>query len=346
MQNLGMWSDVIRVINENQYFVVTTHTNPDLDALGSELALDEYLRSLGKQVSILNSDPAPRALRFADPESRLRTFSPNRHQSKIERAEVIFVLDASGGWERVGRIGQPLAARAQRAQDRVRRPRDGATVICIDHHPDPIDFAHLSVVDPDAAATAELIFDLFTQSQAILTPSIARWLYLGILTDTGSFRFPKTSLQTHRIAACLIEAGADPMHLYRQVYEQYPLGLVRLKGHVLSSLQVGAEGQLAWCALGQDTLRAYDVKSADLDGFPGLGMQIGGVRVSVMCVETPKGRIKISLRSDGTVAVNSLAVHLGGGGHPSAAGAIVDGDLAQVTAQVVADVGALLESAA
>ena len=355
-----MWTDVIRVINENQRFIVTTHTNPDLDALGSELALDEYLRSLGKQVSILNSDSASRTLRFVDPESRLRTFSPNRHQHKIERAEVIFVLDASGGWERVGRVGQALAARARRPEDRARRPEDraqhprdgawrppdGATVICIDHHPDPVDFAHLSVVDPDAAATAELIFELITQSQAVLTPSIARWLYLGILTDTGSFRFPKTSLRTHRIAACLIEAGADPMLLYRQVYEQYPLGLVRLKGHVLNSLQVGADGQIAWYALDRDTLKAYDVKSADLDGFPSLGMQIRGVRVSVMCVESPKGRVKISLRSDGTVAINDLAVHLGGGGHPSAAGAIVDGDLAQVTAQVVADVGALLESAA
>ncbi len=217
-------------------------------------------------------------------------------------------------------------------------------MICIDHHPDPIGFAHLSVVSPDAAATAELIFDLITQCGGTLTPSISRWLYLAILTDTGSFRFPKTSLQTHRIAASLIEAGADPMHLYKQVYEQYPLELVRLKGHVLNSLRVEGGGQLAWCALDQDTLKAYGVKSADLDGFPGLGMQIGGVRVSLLCVETPKGRIKVSLRSDGSVAVNQVAAQLGGGGHPSAAGATVDGDLAQVTADIVADVVALLES--
>jgi phosphoesterase RecJ-like protein len=345
MHNSDMWSDVICAINENQRFIVTTHANPDLDALGSELALDEHLRSLGKQVAILNSDSAPRTLRFVDPERHLQTFSPKRHQRKIERAEVIFVLDASGGWERVGRIGQALAARAQHPPDGVRRPKDRATVICIDHHPDPLDFAHLGVVDPDAAATAELIFDLITQSQATFTPSIARWLYLGILTDTGSFRFPKTSVQTHRIAASLIEAGADPMQLYRQVYERYSLRLVRLKGHVLNSLQVGANGQLAWCALSQDILKAYDVKSADLDGFPGLGMQIGGVRVSVMCVETHKGQVKLSLRSDGTVAINHLAVDLGGGGHESAAGAIVDGDLAQVAARMVADVGALLASA-
>ncbi len=332
-----MWSEVYRLISEKQHILITTHTNPDLDALGSELALDEYLTSLGKEVSILNSDSVPRPLRFVDPDRRLRTFSPRRHQPIIERAEIIFVLDASGGWERVGRIGQALA-------DRAKQPQGGATVICIDHHPDPVDFAHLAVVSPDAAATAELIFDLITKSGGALTPSISRWLYLAILTDTGSFRFPKTSLQTHRIAACLIEAGADPMQLYRQVYEQHPLGTVRLKGHVLNSIQVGGGGQLAWYALSLDTLKAYDVKAAELDGFPGLGMQIGGVRVSLLCVEMPKGRVKVSLRSDGSLAVNQLAAQLDGGGHPSAAGAIVDGDLVRVTAQLVANIEALLES--
>lgn len=331
-----MWSEIIRVVSKQQHFILTTHANLDLDALGSELALDEYLRSLGKEVSILNSDSVPRSLRFVDPERRLRTFGPSRHQSKIQRAEVIFVLDASDGWERVGRIGRALAARAESLQDR-------ATAICIDHHPDPADFAHLTVVNPAAAATAELIFDLITHAGGVLTPSIARWLYLGILTDTGSFRFPKTNLHTHQIAARLIEAGVDPTQLYKEVYEQHPLQLVRLKGYVLNSLQVGGNGQVAWCALDQATLKAFGVSAADLDGFPGLAMQIGGVRVSLLCVGTAKGRVKISLRSDGSVAVNGLAAQLGGGGHPSAAGATVEGDLAQVTAQLVARIEALLE---
>jgi phosphoesterase RecJ-like protein len=206
-----------------------------------------------------------------------------------------------------------------------------------------VDFAHLTLVNPDAAATAELIFDLLTQAGGALTPSIARWLYLAILTDTGSFRYPKTNLRTHQIAAELIEAGANPMQLYRQVYEQHPLGLVRLKGYVLNSLQVGGNGQVAWCALDQATLKAYGVILAGLDGFPGLAMQIRGVRVSLLCVETPKGRVKISLRSDGSLAINGLAAQLGGGGHPSAAGATVEGDLGQVTAQVVTSIEALLE---
>jgi phosphoesterase RecJ-like protein len=330
-----MWPEVIHIINEKQRFIITTHVNPDLDALGSELALDEYLRSLGKDVSVLNSDSTPRAFRFTDPQRRLWTFSPSRHQGTIQQADVIFVLDASGGWDRVGRIGDALAAIAN-------RPQGGATVICVDHHPDPVDFAHLAVVNTDAAATAELVFDLITQAGGDITPSIARSLYLAILTDTGSFRYPKTSPQTHRIAARLIEAGADPMHLYKQVYEQQPLRYVHLKGHALNSLQVEAGGQVAWCALDQATLKAYGVAPADLDGFPGLGMQIGGVRVSVLCVEMPRGRVKISLRSDGNVAINGLAIQLGGGGHPSAAGALVEGDLREVTSRVVAAVAALL----
>jgi len=324
-----MWSNVIPLINTRQRFILTTHTNPDLDALGSELALDAYLRSLGKEVWILNSDPIPRTFRFVDPERRLRTFSPGRHQKRIRQAEVIFVLDASGGWDRVGRVGEALA----QAQ---------ATVVCIDHHPDPVDFAHVAVVNTQAAATAELIFDLITQAGGRITPTIAQALYLAILTDTGSFRYPKTSPETHRIAARLIEAGADPSQLYRQVYQRHSLERVRLKGHVLSSLRAGAEGQMVWCALDQATLKAYGMTPADLDGFPGLGMEVGGVRVSVLCVEMPKGRVKVSLRSDGSVAVNGLAAELGGGGHPSAAGATVEGDLAQVTAQVVARVEALL----
>jgi len=332
-----MWSQVIRVVSQTQHFILTTHTNPDLDALGSELAMDEFLRSLGKQVSVLNSDPVPRAFRFVDPERRLRRFSPGRHQRLIEGAQVVLVLDASGGWERLGRVGDALAAQAQ-------RPQNAATVICIDHHPDPVDLAHLSVVDPDAAATAELVFDLITQAAGALTPSIARWLYLAILTDTGSFRYPKTSLRTHQIAARLIEAGADPMQLYKQVYEQYPLNLVRLKGHVLNSLQVAGEGQLAWATLERGVLRTYRLMYADLDGFAGLGMQIGGVRISLLCVEISKGRVKVSLRSDGSVAVNDLAARLGGGGHPSAAGAIVEGDLAVVAPQVVAEVETLLKA--
>jgi phosphoesterase RecJ-like protein len=325
-----MWSDVIRLIGQHERFVITTHSNPDLDALGCELALDEFLRGRGKQVSILNSDPVPQADRFIDRGRRIRTYQPRRHNQAIQQAEVVFVLDASGGWKRLGRIGDVLAV--------------APTVkVRIDHHPDVLHFTDFEVVDPDAAATGELMFDLISEAGGTISRTMADALYAAILTDSGFFRYPKTSPKTHRIAARLLECGVNPTELYNVIYNQYPLEQLRLQGHMLDTLKPAAGGKLVWNALDLDTLNRYGVRPADLDNFAGLGMQVAGVQVCVLCVEVSRGEVKISLRSDGNVAVNELASEWGGGGHASAAGATVKGSLAEVTARVVADVEALIE---
>lgn len=321
-----MWFEILRSIDQHRRFVITTHTNPDLDGLGSELALEEYLRRLGKQVVILNSDSLPPAHRFIDRAHRVRTFDQIGDAEIVQRAEVIFALDVAGGWERTGHIGKVVLAGVK------------GTTIRIDHHSDATGFADLEVVNTEAAATGELIFDLISSAGGDITPTMAEALYLAILTDTGSFRYPKTNPRTHRIAARLLELGVDPTRLYKQVYEQYSLALIRLKGRVLDSLQLGADGRLVWCALDQATLNHYGVQAADLNGFPGMGMAICGVQVSVLCVETSDRKVRVSLRSDGTVAVNDLTARWGGGGHASAAGATIEGDLASATEEVVAHV--------
>ena len=326
-----MWAEIIRLIHQYQHFLITTHTNPDLDAIGCELALDEYLTGLGKHAVIVNSDAIPRAYRQVDPRHKVHVYSPRRHAETIRQAEAVFALDVSGGWQRIGRVGEVLAATQAR-------------VVRIDHHPDATDFAHIQAVHTDAAATAELIFDLLAQVRAQLSTSTARWLYLAILTDTGSFRYPKTSATTHRIIARLIEAGADPTELYRVAYESYPLNRTRLKGHVLDSLQVTASGRVAWCALDQATMEAYGVSIADLDGFPGLGLEVDGVQASVLLAATSMDEVKVSLRSDGRIVVNELAAEWGGGGHPSAAGATLKGELSQVTSQVLSRVETWVEA--
>ena len=319
-----MWQEIIRLIKNNQTFIITSHTNPDCDALGSELALAEHLRGLGKQVAIINSDPMPAPFRFLDPCSRgtVKRYSQARHAKIINQADVIFVLDASGGWERVGNVGQALKSAK-------------ATKICIDHHPDSTDFVDLAVVDTEAAATAELVYSLLITMNGRLTPNMAQALYAAIVTDTGSFRFPKTSPQTHRITAALLAAGANPSYIYSQLYEQYPLGRVRLKGHVIDSIKTEANGQIAYYSLKRDTLKSYGVKVSDLDGFASLGQEIGGVRITVFCLESSKKRVKISLRSDGSVAINQIAAEYNGGGHPSAAGATVSGNLDEIMAEIV-----------
>jgi len=326
---MSMWQQIIPIIEQNTHFVITTHLNPDCDALGSELALAEHLINLGKEVSIINSDPAPVVYRFLDPGRRIKKFSV-KQLGLIQKAEVIVVVDASGGWKRVGRPGEVFS-------------QASAIKVCIDHQPDPTNFVDVATIDTNAAAAGELIYELILAMQGRLSLKMAEALYAAIMTDTGSFRFPKTSARTHHIIAELLQIGVQPLEMYRKIYEQYPLARVRLKGHVIDSIKTEAQGQIAYYGLDRKTLKAYKVKTADLDGFAGLGQQIGGVRVVVFCLQSSQSKVKISLRSDGSVIVNQLAAAYGGGGHPSAAGAIVTGKLEEVMTEVVARVKTLLE---
>lgn len=325
-----MWQQIIPIIQNSQRFVLTAHVNPDGDALGTELALAEHLKNLGKEVSILNSDSPPTSLRFLDSRRWIKQYSAKKHAAIINRAEVIMVLDASGGWNRLGRIGDALE-------------QAPGVKICIDHHPDSSDFVDLAVIDTAAAATAELVYDLVRAMDGGVTKAMAHALYAAIMTDTGSFRFPKTSPNSHRITAELLAAGADPLYIYRQIYEQNSPEYVRLKGYAMDSIQTAAGGQIAYYGLTKNNLKQYGLKSSELDGFASLGQQIKGVRVTIFCVESSNNRVKISLRSDNSVAINQIAAEYDGGGHSSAAGATITGTLAEVMPQLVKKVEALLK---
>ncbi|MDM8521072.1 bifunctional oligoribonuclease/PAP phosphatase NrnA [Anaerolineales bacterium HSG6] len=325
-----MWQKIISIINEHEKFVITSHINPDCDALGSELALATHLRAMGKSVLIMNSDPVPPNYWFIDRKNKAKRFHKNsKHLRKLDEAEVIIVVDASGGWERIGRVGQKLS-------------ESKAIKICIDHHPDPVDFVDVAVVDTDAAAAAELIYSLLVEMGATFTPHMAQALYTGIMTDTGGFRFPKTSPRTHQITAELLTHGADPLFIYKQIYEQSSAVRLRLKGHVLSSIETAADGQIAYYSLDQKTFKEHNIEFGQLNGFAGLGQEIKGVRVTIYCVEASPNRVKISLRTDGSVSINQLAIEYGGGGHPSAAGASAEGQVDEVIVELVKKVTYLL----
>jgi len=326
-----MWTQIINQLIENQRFVISSHLNPDCDALGSELGLAHHLINIGKDVSILNSDATPSTYYFLDPYNLIHCFSEKKHAHLVAQADVIIVVDASGGWQRLGRVGDTLST-------------VNAVSICIDHHPNGEPFTDLSHVDPSAAATGELIFKLIKAMDGEITQSIAEALYTAIVTDTGNFRFSSTSSRTHTIAAQLLAAGANPTRIYTLLYEQHPLSNVHLKGHVLSNIQLTGNGKIAYVGLSLETLKKYNVASSDLDGFSSLAQQIKGVTVAIFLVELPRNRVKISLRSDGTVPVNEVAARFGGGGHIPAAGAITQGTVGAVMAQVIAEVALELKA--
>lgn len=317
-----MWSDVAALIQQHDRFVLTTHDRSDGDGIGCELALDAFLKQLGKEVAIVNNDSIPETLEFLDSQGSVRVYHPDRDQATLTNAEVIFVLDSAEGWSRLGKLGE--VARGVTA-----------TTVCMDHHPDDGAFADLSIIDPNAGATAELVFDLIDHMGGELTSDIALPLYVAIVTDTGSFRFGKTSPHTHRTAARLLEAGVIPLQVYSQVYEQRPLGHLHLQSQLLAQLTLAFGGRLAWSKITREMLQRHGVNRRDITYLVDLGLSVAGVEVSVLFSETQDGKVQLNFRSKGRLAVNDIAQRLNGGGHPFAAGAQTDGPLDEAIQRVL-----------
>jgi phosphoesterase RecJ-like protein len=185
-------------------------------------------------------------------------------------------------------------------------------------------------VDASAAATGELVFELAIANGWPLTQAAARGLYVAILTDTGGFRFSNTQPRTLRIAAELLETGLDPERIYLDVYARAPEGRPRLFAEALQTLVVEPDYGLAWVTVPPGAIERLGVSSDDLDGVVEFPRSIDGVRMALLFREVSQGRIKVSLRSVGSVDVAAFAKEFGGGGHTKAAGLALQGSLADV----------------
>src|SRR5204863_2863525 len=210
-------------------------------------------------------------------------------------------------------------------------------VACIDHH---VSGGSLPrgprLVAPEAAATAELVFDFASALQWPICPEAARALYVGILTDTGAFRFANTSPRVLRIAGALLERGVDPESIYQSVYASAPEGRVRLMAEVLQTLVVEPDVGLAWVTVPPDALRRHNATADDLDGIVEYPRSIAGVRLALLFRTIAHGRVKVSFRSVGDVNVAELWHRFGGGGHTRAAGASLEGSIAEAQQEVLA----------
>lgn len=296
-----------QVVDRCTKFVITTHVNPDPDAIGSEIALARFLSRQGKIVAVLNHSTTPASCAFLDPQRVITQFDPLQHANMILDADAIIVVDAN----------QP---------DRIQSLKpyvlsSTATKICIDHHLDRMPFAEIYIVDEASAATGEILYDLFTSlNPESITQDIATPLYVAIMTDTGSFRFPKTDAALHRIIANLIERGADPAQSYTQVYEQGTANRVQLLGLTLATLRTVHDGRVACMTVTREMFARTGTNEEDTDNFINYTLGITGVQVGLMLTELSEG-IKLSLRSRGEIAINKLAQEFGGNGHKNAAGA-------------------------
>ncbi len=298
---------VVPLFQHHQKFVLTTHVNPDGDGLGSEVALAEWLADRGKQVTILNHSATPEFYLFLDPHGRIKQFNEQEDASKLAEADVIVVMDTNHT-DRVRSMESHLL-------------KSNAVKICIDHHLDTQAFALHYIIDDDATSTGEITYRLLLHlNEQNLSPIIAQALYCAIMTDTGSFRFPRVDSETHRIVAHLIECGADPVDIYHKVYEQWSAGRVQLLGDALASLQAEYNGKLAHITITQENLQQTGTTEVDTDNFTIYPMNVAGVAAAILFLELKDG-VKISFRSKGDIPINELAKEFGGNGHKNAAGA-------------------------
>ncbi len=301
---------------------LVTHVHPDGDGLGSQVALVHLLRGAGLDATIANPTPTPDrfGFLFADLPGVDRSEKAVR---ELRQADLVIVLDIAD----LSRLGSLATTVAER----------GVPVACIDHHVGPgVLPPGPRLVDSRAAATGELIFRLAEELGWLVTRPVAHALYVAIVTDTGSFRFSNTTPQTLRIAAELLERGADPEEVYLEVYASAPPGRPRLLAETLETLVVEPEHGLAWLTVPPGALERHGVDADDLDGVIEHARAIRGVGLAILFRQVTGGRIKVSFRSVGRVDVAALAREFGGGGHTKAAGVAISGSMDAVQATVLA----------
>lgn len=300
------------VVKRAQNFVITTHVNPDGDGLGCEIALLYFLEKLGKAVTVINVSETPDNYKFLDSENRILTFNENDydHIEKILNADVIFICDMN------------QSHRLRTMEKYVLQ--SNAVKIIVDHHLETQDFADYYLIDVDAPASGEIVYKFiksFSEDNGIeIDEKIATGLYTAIMTDTGSFRFPRTDSETHLIIAELLDAGVNPAEVYEKIYEQSSLGRIKLLGKCLSELEVEYDGQLGYIVVTQQMLKDYGVKEWETDGFVQSILSVAGIKVAIFILELKDG-VKLSFRSKGDIPINELAKEFGGNGHKNAAGA-------------------------
>ena len=298
--------------------VLTSHIRPDGDAIGSELGMAHFLKALGKEVLILNSDAEPRNLGWLMDEHAggllIEKFEDGK-LSQIEalaNADVVMVLD-SGAAHRLGKLADRVKGAA-------------AKKLLLDHHPDPENWFDVSCVRTEAASTGELVYEVIAgHDPDFIDEHIATALYVAIMTDTGSFRYGATRPSTHRIIADLLERGGispEPIHV--NIFDQQSRESLRLLARALETINTHYDGRLAAMVITQDILRESGAYFDETEGLINYALSLTGVVAALIFLETPNG-IKVSFRSKGDCPVNDWAAQFGGGGHMNASGAYVRG---------------------
>lgn len=311
---------IVEAIRAGERFVLSSHARPDGDAIGSQLAMAAALDALGKQVTIVNRDPVPGPLQAFPGTERVIV-----RDHVDEPFDAAIIMECSS-LDRTGVTGL-----------------DRSPIINIDHHQGNTNYGAVNWFEASAAACAEMVFDVIGALGVPLTPVIATHIYVGILTDTGSFHYSAISARTFDICRQLVEAGVDPPKVARAVFDSNTLGRLRLFGAVLSDIELAHDGRLALMHVNHDMTRQAGGTYEDTEGLINLPLTVREIRASVFLKELGPTEYRVSLRSKGSIDVAAVAKQFGGGGHKNAAGCSIPGSYAEARAAVVAALGPAID---
>jgi len=306
---------ITEVIRSSSRFLITSHVRLDGDAIGSELALYLMLRDMGKEASVYNRDTLPQMYRFLPGSDAI--------VNSMDAGDVfdaVFILDCS----EIDRVGEEA-------------PRVSAirNIINIDHHISNGSFGDLSLLDPAASSTGEIVYRLMRELGVNITKDMAINLYTAILTDTGAFRYSNTGQKTFRVASDLVANGADPWWISQRIYENNPVQKMKLLAKALDTMAFFWDRRIAVIHVTKKMLEEAEALWEYTEGFVEFPRSIEGVEVAAFISEIGDRFFKVSLRSRGSMDVEKIAGVFGGGGHHSAAACRITGDLESVKAKLV-----------
>tara|TARA_R110002050_G_scaffold75144_1_gene161134 strand:+ start:22539 stop:23639 length:1101 start_codon:yes stop_codon:yes gene_type:complete len=307
--------DIIKIkqlLAAPKQIVIVTHKNPDGDAMGSTLGLYHYLKKYNHQTTVITPNEFPDFLKWMPGENSILKYDSETNvcNELINSADIIFTLDFNE-FHRTGHMEKVLE-------------HSKALKILIDHHQAPGSYAQYAFSDVTMSSTCEMVYHFIDMlgDTDVIDVDIATCLYVGIMTDTGSFRFPCTTSATHKIIANLIDKGANNAKIHNDVYDTNSYERLQLLGCALTNLKVIPELRTAYISLSQEELNKYNYKKGDTEGVVNYGLSLENIIFAVIFIEDKQeGIIKISLRSKGNFSVNDFSrAHFHGGGHINAAG--------------------------
>lgn len=314
------------LIGKSSNCVIIPHKNPDGDALGSSLALNFFLLDKGLNSIIISPNNYPNFLKWMPGENKILNFEnkPNEAVKKIENADLIFTLDFND-LKRSGELCNKIKV-------------SKGKIVMIDHHENPKKYADIELSQPKIGSTCEIIFNLIKYINLnAITPNISTCLYTGIMTDTGSFRFPSTTAKTHNIISELIKKGANNSDIHDNVYDNFSFDKLKLLGVALKNIEKIDLLPYVIITLSQNELNECSFKKGDTEGFVNYGLSIKGIILSIILIEHEEDNIiKMSFRSKGRFATNIFAEkYFNGGGHHNASGGTSNKSLPETKTKLI-----------